>query len=113
MLMIDRSSYVCSSDLYAFALFSLAFIARPFGSLLFRFIHEWYGRGTKLTVALFMMGTATAGIAFLPVYSDIGVAAIVLLSLLRFAQGLSLGARGDGFPSVLPLTPPPTRPGWQ
>src|SRR3546814_12978836 len=79
--------------LYAFALFSLAFIARPFGSLLFRFIHEWYGRGTKPPVALFLMGTATAGILFLPGYSDIGVAAIVLLAILRFAQNGTASGR--------------------
>src|SRR3546814_9646697 len=59
-----------------------------------------------------MMGTATAGIAFLPVYSDIGVAAIVLLSILRFAQGLALGGSWDGLPSLLALNAPQNRRGW-
>lgn len=97
---------------YSFTLFSLAFVARPFGSLLFRFIHKWYGRGTKLTVALFMLGTATAGIAFLPGYADIGLAAIVLLALFRVAQGLALGGSWDGLPSLLALNAPENRRGW-
>ncbi|WP_028080661.1 MFS transporter [Solimonas soli] len=97
---------------YSFAVFSLAFVARPFGSLLARFIHRWYGRGTKLTVALFMLGTSTAGIAFLPSYEEIGMAAIVLLALLRVGQGLALGASWDGLPSLLALNAPKNRRGW-
>jgi MFS family permease len=97
---------------YSFWLFSLAFIARPFGSLLARFIHRWYGRGTKLTVALFLMGTSTAGIAFLPGYEGLGLAAIVLLALLRVGQGIALGASWDGLPSLLALNAPKNRRGW-
>jgi len=97
---------------YSFALFALAFIARPFGSLLGRVVHRWYGRGTKLTVALFMLGTATAGIAFLPTYADIGMAAVALLALLRVGQGLALGASWDGLPSLLALNAPQHRRGW-
>lgn len=98
--------------LYSFTVFSFAFIARPIGSLLFRVIHQRYGRGTKLTIALFMLGTATAGIAFLPGYSDIGRISIVLLSLLRIGQGLAVGGSWDGLPSLLALNAPPGRRGW-
>src|SRR3546814_20875479 len=63
-------------------------------------------------VALLMMGTGTAGIAFRAVYSDIGVASIVLLSILRFAQGLALGGSWDGLPSFLALNAPQNRRGW-
>ncbi|MGH8445112.1 MAG: MFS transporter [Solimonas sp.] len=98
--------------LYAFWLFSLAFIARPIGSLIFMFIHRRYGRGTKLTIALFMLGTSTAGIAFLPGYAELGSAAIVLLSLFRFAQGIALGGSWDGLPSLLALNAPQNRRGW-
>src|SRR3954447_17616941 len=52
--------------LYAFVIFSFAFIARPIGSVLFMVIQRRFGRGTKLTMALFLLGTSTAGIAFLP-----------------------------------------------
>ena len=98
--------------IYSFMLFSLAFIARPIGSLLFRIIHTRYGRGVKLTVALFMLGTTTVGIAFLPGYADMGIASIVLLSLLRFGQGLAVGGSWDGLPSLLALNAPQNRRGW-
>lgn len=98
--------------LYSFALFSLAFVARPFGSLLFRWIHESYGRGTKLTVALFLLGTATAGIAFLPGYAQIGMAAVAVLASLRIAQGVALAGSWDGLPSLLALNAPANQRGW-
>ncbi|MFI4979602.1 MAG: MFS transporter [Nevskiales bacterium] len=101
-----------TGTLYSFTLFSFAFIARPFGSLLFRIIHQRYGRGTKLTIALFMLGTATAGIAFLPGYADIGRTSIILLSLLRIGQGLAVGGSWDGLPSLLALNAPQGRRGW-
>jgi MFS family permease len=97
---------------YAFAIFSLAFVARPFGSLLFRILHQRYGRGTKLTVALFTLGTATAGIAFLPSYATLGEYSILLLALLRMAQGLGIAGSWDGLPSLLALNAPENRRGW-
>ena len=97
---------------YSFMVFSLAFIARPLGALLFRLIHDNYGHGTKLTVALFALGTTTAGIAFLPGYQTIGTAAIVLLALLRFFQGLAVGGSWDGLPSLLAVTAPEKQRGW-
>jgi len=100
------------ATLYSFTVISLAFIARPIGSLLFRVIHTRYGRGVKLTIALFMLGTSTAGIAFLPGYADIGKFSIVLLSLLRIGQGLAVGGSWDGLPSLLALNAPPKQRGW-
>ncbi|WP_240954074.1 MFS transporter [Solimonas marina] len=101
-----------TGTLYSFSLFSLAFITRPLGALFGRVLHDWYGRGTKLTFALFMLGTATAGMAFLPGYTSIGTAAIVLLGLFRAAQGVALGASWDGLPSLLALNAPENRRGW-
>lgn len=100
------------ATLYSFTVFSFAFVARPIGSLLFRLIHNWYGRGTKLTVALFMLGTSTAGIAFLPSYADAGKAAIVLLALFRIGQGFGLAGSWDGMPSLLALNAPQNKRGW-
>ncbi|MCX7060010.1 MAG: MFS transporter [Nevskia sp.] len=97
---------------YSFAIFSLAFVARPFGSTLFRIIHERYGRGAKLTIALFVLGTATAGIAFLPNYKTLGEASIVLLALMRIAQGFGIAGSWDGLPSLLALNAPENRRGW-
>ena len=54
-----------TGTLYSFALFSLAFIARPLGSALFMWIDRNHGRGVKLTIALFLLGGSTAAIALL------------------------------------------------
>ena len=98
--------------LYAFAIFALAFIARPFGTLLFTWIQSRWGLGTKLTVALFLLGTATAGIAFVPSFGTLGAAAIVLLACFRTLQGVALGGSWDGLPSLLALNAPKERRGW-
>lgn len=98
--------------IYSFIIFSLAFIARPFGSQLFSVLHQRYGRGTKLAIALFALGTATAGIAFLPGYASIGNYAILLLVLLRLAQGFAVGGSWDGMPSLLALSAPKEKRGW-
>lgn len=98
--------------LYAFAVFAFAFLARPLGTVAFLAIQRRYGREIKLTGALFLLGFCTAGIAFLPTYADLGIAAIVLLSLLRIGQGLALGGSWDGLPSLLALNAPKNRHGW-
>jgi len=100
------------ATLYSFVIFSFAFVARPIGSLLFRLIHDRYGRGSKLTIALFMLGTSTAGIAFLPSYADVGNYSIVLLALFRIGQGIALGGSWDGLPSLLALNAPQKHRGW-
>jgi MFS family permease len=98
--------------LYSFVIFSFAFIARPIGSFFFMVIQRRYGRGAKLTTALFLLGTSTAGISFLPGYDTLGYLAIVLLSVLRVGQGLALGGSWDGLPSLLALSAPANRRGW-
>lgn len=98
--------------LYAFVIFSFAFIARPVGSVVFMAIQRRYGRETKLTLALFLLGLSTAGIAFLPGYSSLGVTSIVLLSVLRLGQGIALGGSWDGLPSLLALNAPQQHRGW-
>jgi cytochrome o ubiquinol oxidase subunit IV len=98
--------------LWSFALFALAFIARPIGSIVFFDIQRRWGRSTKLTLALFVLGTSTVGIAFLPGYGALGYMAIVLLALFRVGQGIALGGSWDGLPSLLALSAPPNRRGW-
>lgn len=98
--------------LYSFAIFAFAFLARPLGTVAFLAIQRRYGREIKLTGALFLLGFSTAGIAFLPTYADFGLAAIVLLSLLRIGQGLALGGSWDGLPSLLALNAPKNQRGW-
>ena len=98
--------------LYSFAIFAVAFIARPFGTVAFMAIQQRYGRETKLTIALFLLGLCTAGIAFLPTYNHIGVAAITLLCILRVGQGIAVGGSWDGLPSLLALNAPENKRGW-
>ncbi|WP_295993038.1 MFS transporter [Rugamonas sp.] len=98
--------------LYAFAIFSLAFIARPIGTLIFMALQKRYGREVKLTIALFLLGVSTVGIAFLPEYSDLGALSVVILSMLRIGQGLALGGSWDGLPSLLALNAPKEKRGW-
>ncbi len=98
--------------LYAFVIFSFAFIARPFGTVLSMAIQKRFGREAKLTAALFVLGISTAGIAFLPGYESLGAASFVLLAILRVGQGLALGGSWDGLPSLLALNAPANRRGW-
>lgn len=100
------------ATLYSFAIFALAFIARPVGSAIFIWVDTAYGRGTKLTVALFLLGGATAAIAFLPGYDTIGASAVLLLAAFRIAQGLALGGAWDGLASLLSLNAPQHKRGW-
>lgn len=98
--------------LLSFAVFSFAFIARPIGTILFMGLQRRFGREAKLTISLFMLGLSTAGIAFLPGYSSLGIVSIVLLSLLRIGQGIAIGGSWDGLPSLLALNSPKDKRGW-
>jgi MFS family permease len=96
----------------SFAVFALAFIARPLGSLGFMKIDRLYGRGTKLTIALFLLGGSTAAMAFLPGYAQAGWLSPAGLALCRIGQGLALGGAWDGLASLLALNAPEKRRGW-
>jgi MFS family permease len=101
-----------TATLWSFAVFALAFIARPFGTLIFMAIDRRYGRSLKLTIALFLLGGSTAAVAFLPGTNDIGVWAVILLSICRIGQGMALGGAWDGLASLLAMNAPPSRRGW-
>jgi MFS family permease len=101
-----------TGTLFSFAVFALAFIARPIGSVIFMAVDRRYGRGVKLTIALFMLGGSTAAIAFLPGFSQIGPLSIWLLSACRIGQGLALGGAWDGLASLLALNAPKEHRGW-
>jgi MFS family permease len=101
-----------AATLMSFAVFALAFLARPGGSFAFMWVDRNYGRGTKLTVALVILGGSTASIAFLPGYETIGYWAVALLALFRLGQGFALGGAWDGLASLLNLSAPAHRRGW-
>ncbi|MCC2603321.1 MFS transporter [Sphingopyxis yananensis] len=98
--------------LASFAIFSLAFIARPFGTAIFTYVDRAYGRGAKLTIALFMLGGATAAISFLPGHASIGGWAAILLATFRILQGIALGGSWDGLASLLAVNAPAHKRGW-
>ncbi|WP_084720729.1 MFS transporter [Skermanella aerolata] len=101
-----------TGTLYSFMVFSLAFIARPIGSMIFMTVDRLYGRGVKLTAAMLLLGFSTAVISFLPGYEQIGAASIFLLGVCRVSQGLALGGAWDGLASLLSLNAPRNRRGW-
>ncbi|KRC12612.1 MFS transporter [Acidovorax sp. Root217] len=98
--------------LASFALLAVAFVVRPIGTAISMAIQRRWGRGTKLTIALFLLGVCTVGMAFLPGYKDLGTTAIVALLILRIGQGLALGGSWDGLPSLLAMSVPKHRRGW-
>ncbi|WP_026354491.1 MFS transporter [Massilia niastensis] len=100
------------ATLYSFIVFSFAFIARPLGTVVFMWIQTRFSREIKLTIALFIMGTSTVVISFLPTYGQIGAASIVVLSLMRIGQGVAQGGSWDGLPSLLALNAPQNKRGW-
>lgn len=80
----------------AFGTFAVGFIARPIGGIFFGHFGDRLGRKKALVAALMMMGVATTVIGLLPTYETIGYAAPLLLTLLRFVQGLAIGGQWGG-----------------
>ncbi len=101
-----------TGTLWSFAIFALAFVARPAGTAIFTAVDRAYGRGAKLTIALFLLGGSTAAIAFLPGHATIGIGSALLLALFRMGQGVALGGSWDGLASLLALNAPKEKRGW-
>ena len=76
--------------------FAAGFIARPIGGVIFGHFGDKIGRKKTLIVALMLMGISSTLIGLLPTYAMVGVAAPILLTLLRFAQGLAIGGQWGG-----------------
>jgi Arabinose efflux permease len=101
-----------TATLYSFAVFSVAFLARPIGTLVFMWIDRNYGRGVKLTIALFLLGGSTMAIALLPSFHSVGMLSASLLTAFRFGQGVALGGAEGRQPSLLALNAPKGKRGW-
>ena len=76
--------------------FAVGFVVRPFGALFFGRIGDLVGRKYAFLVTLMIMGGATAAIGFLPTYATIGIAAPIVLLVIRILQGLALGGEYGG-----------------
>ena len=84
------------ATLLSFVTFSVSFLARPFGSLLFGHFGDRLGRKKTLVAALLMMGIATFCVGLLPGYDVLGPMSVVLLCLCRACQGLGLAGEWSG-----------------
>ena len=82
--------------IFALAAFAAGFAVRPFGAILFGRIGDMVGRKNTFLVTMALMGLSTFAVGLLPSYASIGVAAPVLLVLLRLVQGLALGGEYGG-----------------
>ncbi|AXC51010.1 MFS transporter [Paracoccus suum] len=84
------------SIMLAYATFAVGFVARPLGGLIFGHFGDRLGRKTMLVITLLMMGGATVVIGLLPTYSQTGIAAPLLLLLMRVLQGIGIGGEWGG-----------------
>lgn len=106
------SSDPASARLASLITFGIAFLARPIGSALFGHFGDRIGRKTTLVIALSTMGISTVTIGLLPTYRSIGLAAPILLALLRFGQGLGLGGEWGGAVLLAIENAPPNKRAW-
>jgi MFS family permease len=82
--------------IFALAAFAAGFAVRPFGAIVFGRIGDLVGRKNTFLVTMGIMGLSTFSVGLLPSYESIGVAAPIILVLMRLAQGLALGGEYGG-----------------
>ena len=92
--------------------FAAGFIARPIGGIIFGHFGDKVGRKKTLVSALMLMGIASTLIGLLPTYAMIGVTAPILLTTLRFAQGLAIGGQWGGAMLLVTESAPSNKRGY-
>ncbi|PHM44546.1 alpha-ketoglutarate permease [Xenorhabdus mauleonii] len=95
----------------SFATYSVGFIARPIGALVFGWLGDRKGRKTVMMMTVILMGVSTTFIGLIPSYAHIGILAPTCLVLLRFMQGLGAGAALSGGTVILGEFAPPAKRG--
>lgn len=85
-----------AATLAAFATFGVGFAARPLGAVLFGYIGDRVGRRPALLITIVAIGVATGLIGVLPDFGSIGLAAPIMLAILRLVQGLAVGGEWGG-----------------
>ncbi|WFU18667.1 MFS transporter [Bradyrhizobium sp. CB3481] len=82
--------------LEAFAIYAIGFVARPIGAAIFGHYGDRIGRKSTLIATLLLMGLATFAVALVPTYDSIGIWGAVILTALRFIQGIGVGGEWGG-----------------
>jgi MFS family permease len=82
--------------LQAFAIYAVGFVARPIGAAIFGHYGDRIGRKAALIATLLLMGIATFLVAFVPTYAQIGIWGAIILTVLRFVQGVGVGGEWGG-----------------
>eukprot|EP01084_Bolivina_argentea_P134091 236592_1 len=96
--------------LYAFSIYALGYLIRPFGGAIFGYIGDKYGRLFALQLTIVLMSLPTFLTGCLPTYHTIGLTAPILLIILRIIQGLAVGGEGAGcLVYILEICPPSKR----
>jgi MFS family permease len=85
-----------TSQLNAFAVYFVGFVARPIGAAIFGHYGDRIGRKSALIASLLLMGLGTFLVALVPGYAAIGIAGGIILSILRFIQGIGVGGEWGG-----------------
>ena len=85
-----------TGTLEAFAIYAVGFVARPIGAAIFGHYGDRIGRKSTLIATLMLMGIATFLVALVPTYETIGVWGAVILTILRFVQGIGVGGEWGG-----------------
>jgi metabolite-proton symporter len=83
-------------QILSFSTFTVGFVARPLGGVIFGYLGDRIGRKSTLVATLLLMGLSTVCIGFLPTAERIGLAAPLLLTSLRFVQGIGVGGEWGG-----------------
>ena len=96
----------------AFATFAVGFFTRPLGGLVIAHFGDKFGRKPALIFTIALMGLSTVAIGLLPTFNQIGVAAPILLMLLRLLQGFGAGAEYAGAVTLVSEYVPPERRGY-
>jgi MHS family shikimate/dehydroshikimate transporter-like MFS transporter len=98
--------------LLSFSTFAVGFLARPVGGIIFGAVGDRIGRKRTLAIALIVMGLGTTLVGLMPTYATLGVAASIILTVLRFVQGLAVGGQWGGAVLIATENSPRNRRGF-
>lgn len=101
-----------AATIASFATLAAGSVARPLGGVLFGYLGDRTGRKSVLMATMLLMGIASGLIGLLPTYDQIGIAAPILLVLLRLLQGLAVGGEWGGATLMAAEHSPPSRRGF-